>query len=183
MTFTYMQAHIWQSIETESWKWPQDASPPQTMQRTVLTTVSSVWSENSHTWRRTLWGGPKSYHYLADSGIAASNDVLFKGCHHVRLSIHIYLVLLEKKGYKTSVFTFKGSLHMMKLSTRICLPGLPFSFSPAPSSAASPSPSLPALPGSESVPRGSLSAGSLSVAGLELGLAGVGPLVLLELRS
>ena len=72
---------------------------------------------------------------------------------------------------------------MMKISTRICLPGLPFSFSPAPSSAASPSPSLPALPGSELGPRDSLSEGSLSVVGLEQGLAVVGLLVLLGLRS
>ena len=39
-------------------KWPQYAGPPQ-MWRTVPTTVSSAWSENSHTWRRTKWEAPR----------------------------------------------------------------------------------------------------------------------------
>ena len=66
----------------------------------------------------------EGFHYL-DSG---SNDVLFKGCHHVRLSVHIYLVLLKRNGDKFS--TFYSTFLCEVLALKICFDHLSLPSSP-----------------------------------------------------
>jgi len=153
MTFTYMQAHIWQSIERESWNGPNTP---------VHHRCEGRYSRLHHP-----LGQRKSH---METNKVRGPQELSPSCWFWHQCLK-WCSLQRLPSYPivySYLFGFAGLL---------------FSFSPVPSYAASRAPSLPALQGWASVPQDSLSAESPFAAVLGRGLAALVPQVLLGLRS